>query len=150
MREVEFFGHLGAYLSGVAVDGLAAAEDDVDLAQLAYGLREGIGGGQGVGACKAGVAEDEAVVGATGAGVFDNLGGTLRAHGDDGDMAAGHAVFDLQGHLECLEVFGVEDGGQGGTVDGAVGVHGVSAHVVCVGHLLGKYHYFEFRHGVYF
>ena len=65
-------------------------------------------------------------------------------------MAARHAVLDLQSHFKSLEVFGVEHRGQGGTIDGAVGVHGVSTYIVCVGHLLGKHHYFKFRHKVYF
>jgi hypothetical protein len=44
--------------------------------------------------------------------------------------------------FQGVQIFGIEDGGQGGAVDSAFGSHGVLAHISCVGYLLGKYYNF--------
>ena len=41
--------------------------------------------------------------------------------------------------LEGVEVFGIEDGRQCGTIDSAVSLHGIFAYVAGVRHLLGKH-----------
>ena len=48
-------------------------------------------------------------------------------------------LLEAQCLLQGVQVFGIENGGKGGAVDGAFGGHGVLAHVSCVGYLLGKY-----------
>ena len=63
--ETQFLCHLGTHLGSVAVDGLTAADDDVDIANLLDGGGEGIRSGEGVGACEEAVGEQPARVGST-------------------------------------------------------------------------------------
>ena len=42
LGQAELLGDLGAYLGGIAVDGLAAAEDDVVVADFTDGLGQGV------------------------------------------------------------------------------------------------------------
>ena len=135
LGDVEFFGELGADLGGVAVDGLAAAEDEIVLGDFAYGLGEDVGSGEGVGGGGAAVIEKDGAIGAAAEGFAEDFAGGEGSHGDDGDGAA-EAFADLEGGFEGVEVFGVEDGGQGGPIDRAVGFHGVAGDVGSVGNLL--------------
>ena len=58
---------------------------------------------------------------------------------------------EAQGLFEGIQVFGIEDSGQGGAVDGAFRRHRVFAHISCVGHLLGKHDDFQcFGHKIKF
>ena len=72
-----------------------------------------------------------------------NLTGARRAHGEHADGAAWILLLEVQGLFKGIQVFGVEDGGQGGAVDGAFWRHGVFAHISSIGHLLGKHHDFQ-------
>ena len=53
----EFLGCLGTHLGCVSVDGLPAAEDQIHIAQLADRKRQGVAGGQRVGARERSVGE---------------------------------------------------------------------------------------------
>ena len=50
LRQAQLLGHLRPDLGGVAVDGLPAAEHQVDGAEPSHGEGEGVAGGQRVGA----------------------------------------------------------------------------------------------------
>ena len=141
--ETQFLCHLGTHLGGVAVNGLTASDDDVDIANLLDGGGEGIRSGEGVGACEEAVGEQPARVGSTEEALADDLTGARRAHGEHADGAAWMLLFEAQGLFKGIQVFGVEDGGQGGAVDGAFRRHRVFTHISSIGHLLGKHHDFQ-------
>ncbi len=62
LRESELFCYLGAYLSGVTVDGLTSAKDNVVVAYLFHCLGKRIGGGKCVGAAKRPVGKHDATI----------------------------------------------------------------------------------------
>ena len=139
LGDVEFFSDLGHYLSGVAVDCLAAAEDDVVVADFADGLRKGIRSSKGVGTAESAVGEDNAAVGATEDSFANNFGRFGQSHGEDGDSRAGVSVFEAERLFEGIQVFRVEDSGEDGAVDSTVFLHSIFAYVAGVGHLLSKH-----------
>ncbi len=49
------------------------------------------------------------------------------------------SILELKRLLKRIQVLGVEDCGQGGTVDGAIGLHRIFTHVAGVWHLLGQH-----------
>ena len=111
--ELQALGDAGADLRGVAVDGLLAAEHDVDLAEgvadLLQRRREREGRGQRVGAGEEAVGEQNGAVGADGHGLSQGIAGHGRAHGEHGDLAA-HLVAPAQGLFQREQVIGVDDG----------------------------------------
>jgi hypothetical protein len=52
-------------------------------------------------------------------------------------------VFQSESLLQGIQVFRVEDGRKGGTVDGAVCVHGVFPHIASVRYLFCQYYNFQ-------
>ena len=66
----------------------------------------------------------------------DYLGGAGQTHGEHGDGRTGERIFQAQSLLKGVEIFGVEDGGEGGAIDSAVFLHGIFSHIAGVGHLL--------------
>ena len=64
LRDAELFGQLGADLGGVAVDGLAAADDDVKGGGVSDGAGEDVGGREGVAGGGAAVGYEGDAVGA--------------------------------------------------------------------------------------
>ena len=65
---------------------------------------------------------------------FD-FGSARRPHRKDGDCGTRVQFFKLQGLFQCVEIFGVEDCRKCGTVNGAVFLHSIFAHITSVGHL---------------
>jgi len=61
-----------------------------------------------------------------------------RTHGDDDHLAA-VALLELKPHFESVEVFRIEDGGEGVAVDGSVGLHHLARDVLRIRHLFGKH-----------
>ena len=81
----------------------------------------------------------------------DDLTGARRTHGEHADNAAWMLFLEAQGLFKGVQVFGIEDGGQCGAIDGAFRRHSVFAHISSIGHLLGKHHDFQrFGHKIKF
>ena len=141
--EAELLGHLRTHLGGVAVDGLPAADDDVHIANLLDGRGQRIRGGQRVGTGKQAVGEQPARIGTAIQSLTDNLAGTRRTHREESYGRALVLLLQSECLLKGVQVFGIEDGGQSGAVDGALGGHRVLAHVAGVWHLLGQHYNFQ-------
>jgi len=137
LRHAQLLGRLRPDLGGVAVDRLAAAEHEVEGADLLDRLRQGVAGGQRVGAGEGLVGQQDHLVGAAVQRLAQHGDGGRRAHRDDGHAAA-VAVLELERLLEGVEVLGVEHGRQRGAVDRAVLLHRVTRHVGGVGDLLDE------------
>ena len=69
----------------------------------------------------------------------DDLCSTGRTHGEYGDTAVGVLLLDAERLLERIQILGVKDSVEGGTVHSAVSLHSIFADITCVGDLLGKY-----------
>ena len=72
------------------------------------------------------------------AALLDSGGAALsewRCVDQYGDCGTRVLFFKLQGLFQCVEIFGVEDCRKCGTVNGAVFLHSIFAHVTSVGHL---------------
>src|ERR1035437_5696749 len=139
LRDAELFGRLRADLGGITVDGLAAAQDQVELTELADGALEDVGGGEGVRAGELAVRQQDDLVGSAEEAVAQNVGGLGRSHRDHGDRAAG-PLLDVESHLEGVEVLGIEDRRQGATIHGAVFGHHLAGEVVRIGDLFHQDH----------
>src|SRR5450759_1273044 len=139
LRDAELLGRLRADLGGVAVDGLAAAQDEVELTELLDSALEDVGGGEGVRTGELAVRQQDDFVGSAEEAVAQDVGGLGRSHRDHGDRAAG-PVLDLERHLKGVEVLGIEDRGQGATVHGAVFGHHLAREVVRIGDLFDQDH----------
>jgi hypothetical protein len=134
-RQPQLLRKLRAYLGGVAVDGLPAAQHDVGV-QLADGAGEDVAGGQRVAGGRPAVGDEHHAVGPAVQRLAENLASRWQPHGYDRHAAA-VGVADGQGLLKGVHVLGVEDGRQGGAVDGAVFLHGCAGDPLGIGHLLG-------------
>ena len=64
-------------------------------------------------------------------------------HGQDGHGRTRVSIFQSQSLLQCVQVFRIEDGRQGGTVYGTLCGHGIFPHIACVGYLLCQYYNFQ-------
>ena len=78
-----------------------------------------------------------------------HVSGTRRAHGEDGYCGARILIFNHQSLFQGVQIFGVEDGWQRGTVDRSLGCHGIFTHISCVWYLLGKHNDFKAILNVY-
>ena len=143
LRDAQFLGHLRAYLSRIPVDGLTAAYDQVEILDLADSGGQCVGGGQRIGTGKSAVGQQIPSVRTAEESFADDVGGTGRTHGQQGNRRSGVRVLDAERLFERIEVFGVENSRQGGTVDGAVGLHGILAHIPGIRDLLGQYYDFQ-------
>ena len=143
LRQSQLLSHLRAYLCRIAVDGLAAADDDVIIAYLPDGGGKGVGSGQRIGSGKSAVGQQIAVVGAAVKSFTDNFGCASRSHGQDGYGGARMCIFQPESLLKGIQVFGVEDGGECRAVNGSVGFHGIFPNVACVGNLFCQYNDFQ-------
>ena len=132
LRQVEVLGDLGTHLGGVAVDGLAAGDDEVEV-HGAEGTGDGAGGGEGIGAAELTVGEQDGAVDAHGEGLAEDGLGLGQTHGDDGDVGT-VLVLQLQGVLEAALVVGIHDRGYS-LADERTGLR-VDFHLGGVRHLL--------------
>ena len=103
----------------------------------------GVRGGQGIRSGEFAIREQNTAIGTTEHGFTDDFGCTAGAHGQQRYFAAGESVFEHQCLFQGVEVFRVEDSGQGGPVYGAVGFHGVFTHIAGIGHLFGQHDDFQ-------
>ena len=141
--QAKFFGHLGAYLGCIAVNGLATSDDDIHVgAKVLDGRGQRIAGGQCVGSGKGTVGEEVASVGTTIDSLADDLGGTAGAHRKHDYRRAGILLFEAERLLQGIKVFGIENGWQCTAIYRALGGHGIGAYIARVRNLLGKYNNF--------
>ena len=106
VRNAQMLGNGGAHLGGVAVSGLAAAEDQIKVPHAADGLREGVAGSQHVRAAQPPVAEHIALIRAHHVGLPDDGLGLGRAHGAHGHGTAVRFP-KAQRRFQGVEVIGV-------------------------------------------
>ena len=143
LRETELLGYLRTYLCRVAVDGLATTDNHIGTANLLDGCGQGVRGGQRVGTGKESVSKQPACVCTAVKTLSDDFCSTGRTHGQDAHGRTGVLFFQAQCLFQGIQVFGVKDCGQCGTVNCAFGGHRVFTHIPCVGYLLGKYDDFQ-------
>jgi hypothetical protein len=146
VRQGQVLGHAGAHLPRVAVDGLAAHQDQVRPTQLADPRRQGEGGGQGIRAGEGPVAQEHRLVRAQTDGLAQGGLHLGRPHGEHGQLAA---VLLLQAHpfLQGVGVEGVDDRGHPLAHQG-VGL-GIDAHVGGVRNLLDADHDVQGRYSFF-
>ena len=138
LREVEFFGDLGANLGGIAIDSLAAADDQIILADLGNSSAQSVRSGEGIRPCESSIGEDDTSVGAAIHTFTNDFSGTSRTHREESHLRAGILFFKFQGLFEGIEILGVEDGGESGTVDSTILLHSILTDIASVGHLFGQ------------
>ena len=116
MVDAQLFGDLRRHLRGVAVDRLHAGDDGVvagAVEQLAFdtadGLREGVGGGPGVGAGEGLVGEQDGRAGHASEAVHEHLAGSRRTHGQEDDAGVGIVPNELLGEGQGVQVERVDD-----------------------------------------
>jgi hypothetical protein len=102
---------------------------------MACRAAQDIAGCQRIAGRTAPVGDQDGLVGAAVERIAEDRAGRGQAHRDDGDVPA-ELVLDLQGQFEGVEVFRVEDGRQGGTLDCPVVVHHVARNPFGIRHLL--------------
>lgn len=88
MGDAQMLGDGRANLSGIAVGGLLAAEDEIKVANALDGLRKGVAGGEHVRAAQTAVREHIALVRAHHIGFLHHGLRLRRAHGADRHGAA--------------------------------------------------------------
>src|SRR6185369_1642621 len=104
-------GNAGTDLGSVAVDGLLAAEDDADFLQViqpADGRCQHIAGGQGVGAAKGAVGEQDRLVNPQAERPTKGSLGVGRPHGE-GHRLEPVKVLDAQRLLQSMGIVGVDN-----------------------------------------
>ena len=122
---MQLLSDLGADLSGIAVDGLTAGQNDVVLLH-AVGVDGGgddLGGGVGIGAAELAGGDQDALVHAHGHQLTQHALGGRGTHGERHDLAA-QLVLQSQSGLDGVQVIGVDDGLHGRTVQSTIGIHG--------------------------
>ena len=141
--EVELLSHLRTHLSRITVNGLTTTNHNVRHTDLADSLRKGITGGKGIGTGKGAVSQQITAIGTAIKAFTNHLRGTGRTHGEDMDGRTGILFFQSERLFKRIQVFGVKDGGQRGTIHRTFGSHGILTHVAGVGHLLCKHNNFQ-------
>jgi len=106
VRNAEELRQLGADLRGVAVGGLFAADDQIDVARDAHALRKRVRSRQHVGPAEAAVREHDAAVGAHHERLADHRLRLRRPHGERGHRRA-VLLLEPQRGFERVEVEGV-------------------------------------------
>ena len=142
-RDAEPLGQLRPDLGGVAVGRLLAAEEQVELAEPAHPLREGVARGEHVRAAEPPVGEEHPLVRAHGVGLADDRLGLRRPHADDRHLPAA-PLPQAQGGLERVEVVGVHLGIHPAPLDGAG--HRVDVHLVGPGDLFDAHENIHLRY----
>ena len=143
--ETEFLGDLGADLGGVTIDGLASSDHNVNITDLLDSGGEGVRGGKRVSSSEEPVCQQPTGVSASIKSLTDDLPGAGRAHSEDSHGRSGILFLETECLLESEKVVRIENGGQGGAVDGTFGRHRILADIPCVGHLLSQDNNFQFH-----
>ena len=116
---------LRANLSGIAIDCLTAAEDNVlgANADLIDSSSQDLAGCKGIRTAELTAGNQNSLVSAAGQQLTQHTLCRRGTHGDNNDLAAG-GVLELQGSLQSVQVIGVGDGCHGGTVQRTVRLDG--------------------------
>ena len=125
LRQTELLRDLRADLRGVAIDGLAAAHDDVFRLHTDAVDCSGkdLGGGVGIGTAEFTTGNEHRFIRAAGEDLTQHAFCRRGAHGDNHDFAA-CLILERERRFHCVQVVGVGDGLHGRTVQRAIGVHG--------------------------
>ena len=118
---MQLLSDLGTNLSGITIDCLTAAEDDVlgTDANLVDGSSQNLAGSEGIGTAKFTARNQDSAVSAAGQQLTQHAFGRRGTHGDDHNLAAG-GVLQLEGGLQGVQVIRVGDGCHRSTVEGPV------------------------------
>ena len=100
--QAKLLRHLRPHLGGVAVDGLAAADDEVNVADLLDGRGQGVARGQRVCSGEEAVGEQPAGVGAAVEAFTYDFTGTRWTHGQQSHRGAGVLLFDAERLLQGI------------------------------------------------
>ena len=143
LGEAELFCNLRTDLCGIAVDSLAATENDVVVANLLDGLGERVARSESISTTERAVRHHETFVGTAVQSFADNFGRLRETHRQHRNGGTRELVLQTKGLLQGVQVFGVEDRGQCGTIDGSLLRHGIGTHVSCIRYLLCKHNDFK-------
>ena len=125
--------HLRAHLRRVAIDGLLAAEDQINVTQFANSAGERSGGCPGIGAGEGSITQQNGVVHAARERLPQRFISLRRSHGQDGYPST-KRILDFQCRFDSKKIEGIDDGLHT-LPDQRVRVR-VNADVLGVGHLL--------------
>ena len=121
---MQLLSDLGADLSGIAIDGLTAGQNDVVLIHT-VGVDAGgddLGGGVSIGAAELTGGNQDTLVHAHGHQLTQHTLGGRGTHSEGHDLAA-QLVLQGQSGLDGVHIIGVDDGLHGRTVQSTIGVH---------------------------
>ena len=140
LRELEFFRNLRPDLGGVAVDGLAAAEDQIDLADLLRAAGERIACRKGIGSGERAVGHQNRFIRTAVKRLPENLGGSRHSHRGN-HHADAVTVFELQGQFQRIQILRIEDRRERGPVHGPFRRHCVAGDVLGIRNLFDEHEY---------
>ena len=124
LRDAQFLGTLRADLSRIAIDRLAAGEDQVVVADRLDRLGQNVAGGQRVAGRRPAIGQQNRSIRTAKQAGTQDIRRFGRPHGQGGHRSP-EPVPHLQRRFQRVEIFGIEDGRQGTTVDRAVRLHGL-------------------------
>ena len=122
---MQLLSDLRTDLSGITIDSLTAAEDDVVVIE-ADGVESGgkdLGGGVSIGTAELTGGNEIAVISAHGHQLAQHTFCRRGTHGDDGDLAA-QLILELESGLNGVHIIGVDDGLHGSAVQGTIRIDG--------------------------
>ena len=125
LGQVQLLSDLRTDLSGITIDSLTAAEDDVVVIET-DGVESGgkdLGGGVSIGTAELTGRNEIAVISAHGHQLAQHTFCRRGTHGDDGDLAA-QLILELESGLNGVHIIGVDDGLHGSAVQGTIGIDG--------------------------
>ena len=123
LGNVQILGNLRTNLSGIAVDGLLAEHQHVELdafqlLDLLLSLGEDVAGGQSVGTTASAVGDQVSLVAADRQALLQSGQSLLGAHGQDDNLGVLVLVLDAGSSFECISIEGADDGGNALTHQG--------------------------------
>ena len=140
LRDAEIRRRCGACLGGVAIDRVAAEQQQVKIAYLLRGLGKGVGRGESVRAAEGAVREQVRLVAAEGESLFQHLFRLRGAHADRNDCRA-VLLLELDGGLDRVRVERIYHALH--ALAAQVPGLGIELDVVRVRHLFDKNKYFH-------
>ena len=123
-------------LSGIPIDSLTAAEDQIRNAEMFDGVGHSCGSSQGVSAAESSVADQFGFISTHCQAVSQDGFSMGRSHGDDGDMGT-QFIFQLQSRFQSILVIGVHNIGY--TISDEVVGNRIDLHFSGIRHLFNTY-----------
>ena len=125
LGQMQLLGDLGTHLSGIAVDGLTAGQNDVVIlnAVSINSSSNDLGSGISVGAAELAGGNQNALVNAHSHQLTQHTFCGRRTHGESHDLAA-QLILHGQSGLYGVHIIGVDNGLHGSAVQGTIGIHG--------------------------